>query len=246
MSANLTLSIVSHGQRGLVQALLDDLAKCGCGAQVIVTHNLADAPFVEAEFPNLPVRQIHNPHPLGFGANHNQAFQQCQTAYFAALNPDLRIVRDPFPALLAVANGQEFGALAPLVKNGAGGIEDSARRFPTIPRLMAKVLGLSTGRQDHSLSQPAPVDWVAGMFMLFESKTFARIGGFDECYFIYYEDADLCTRLWRQGLPVLIVPEAEVIHDAQRQSHSNLRYLKWHLASMARYLGRYAGRLPRR
>jgi hypothetical protein len=84
------------------------------------------------------------------------------------------------------------------------------------------------------------------MFMLFQSKTFREIGGFDERYFLYYEDADICTRLWRQGRPVMIVPEAEVIHDAQRRSHRNLRYLKWHLGSMARYLWRYAGRLPRR
>ena len=245
MNPELTLSIVSHGQRGLVQALLGDLTKCGCTAQVIVTHNLADASFGDADFQNLNIVQIHNPKPLGFGANHNQAFQQCQTAYFAVLNPDLRIARDPFPALLAAAKHRDFGALGPLVKNRAGEIEDSARRFPTMARLIAKALGLSTGRQDHSLSQPAPVDWVAGMFMLFESKTFARIGGFDERYFLYYEDADLCTRLWRQGLPVMIVPEAEVIHDAQRQSHRSLRYLKWHLASMARYLWRYAGRLPR-
>jgi hypothetical protein len=79
------------------------------------------------------------------------------------------------------------------------------------------------------------VDWIAGMFMLFPAAVFAKLGGFDEAYFLYYEDVDLCSRLRAQGREVLVSSGVSVIHDARRASHRNPKYLRWHLSSMLRF-----------
>jgi N-acetylglucosaminyl-diphospho-decaprenol L-rhamnosyltransferase len=74
------------------------------------------------------------------------------------------------------------------------------------------------------------------MFMLFKADAYRNLGGFDERYYMYYEDVDICTRAWSTGLSVLACNTIKVVHDAQRASHQNPQHLIWHLRSMARYL----------
>jgi GT2 family glycosyltransferase len=211
--------------------------------QVILTRNIPDNDgIVEAE--NTLI--IQNTTPKGFGANHNAAFTHATAPYFCVLNPDIELPANPFPALLAVLNDCGAAMLAPAVVNSAGRPEDSARRFPTLRQLATKLLGGHDGRYVLQPTQaPTPVDWVAGMFMLFRAEDFKAIGGFDENFFLYYEDVDICTRLWKAGRPVMVCPQVQVVHNAQRASRKNWQFAKWHAASMARYFLKHWGRLPK-
>lgn len=212
--------------------------------QVILTRNIPDYDEVVAAENTLI---IQNTSPKGFGANHNVAFAHATAPYFCVLNPDIELPANPFPALLAALNSGSASVLAPAVVNSAGRPEDSARHFPTPLRLAAKLLGGHDGRYVLIPTQgPTPVDWVAGMFMLFRAQDFKAIGGFDEQFFLYYEDVDICTRLWKAGRPVMVCPQMQVMHDAQRASRKNWQFMKWHAASMARYFWKHWGRLPRR
>jgi GT2 family glycosyltransferase len=189
--------------------------------------------------------EIANHRPAGFAANHNAAFKHCTLPYFCSLNPDISLQNDPFLPLLAVM--QETGAAiaAPLVRNPSGQIDDSVRCFPTIRSLLSKAMGrpCDNCKIDKSHSHLHP-NWVAGMFMLFRSDEFRRLQGFDERFFLYYEDVDICARAWKAGMKVVACPSVSVVHDAQRTSHHNFRYMRWHLASMARYFYKHWGRLP--
>ena len=78
------------------------------------------------------------------------------------------------------------------------------------------------------------------MFMVFRATVFRELGGFDERYFLYYEDVDLCWRLHRKKLRAAILPTVRATHDARRTSHRSLRYLRWHTASMLRFFARRA------
>jgi hypothetical protein len=82
------------------------------------------------------------------------------------------------------------------------------------------------------------------MFVLFRSADFARLGGFDERFFLYYEDVDICARAWKEGMRVATCPGVSAIHDAQRANRRDWRHMRWQLASMMRYLVRYTGQLP--
>jgi N-acetylglucosaminyl-diphospho-decaprenol L-rhamnosyltransferase len=242
---SITVSVVSHGQGQLVARLLEDLALCPHVSTVILTQNIPEDYIPCPAYLQPRLRVLRNERPRGFAANHNQAFRFCEASMFAVVNPDVRLRGDPFPQLaqaLAISSG---GVIAPAVINPSGDLEDSARNFPTPLSLLRKLMGLGDGRILTEGAAPQDVDWTAGMFLLFPASVYCELEGFDEGFFLYYEDVDICTRLWRSGRRVILHPGVTVIHAAQRVSRRKLRYLKWHLSSMFRYFVKHAWRLPR-
>lgn len=231
----ISVSVVSHNHGDMVAGVVNQLLAFPEVSQVIVTLNVPE-PWLMPE--NVRVQVIHNAAPKGFGANHNEACRfAAEGHYFCVLNPDVGLPENPFPALLRCFEQSGASVVAPAIINPAGGQEDSARYFPTIFSLFKKFLKLNDGRYSYTLGQPAfDVDWVAGMFMLFKPRAFADLAGFDEGYFLYYEDVDLCFRARKAGKRVVLCPESVAIHDARRTSHKNIRYMYWHLSSMARFL----------
>lgn len=243
----ISISIVSHGQCELVEALLDDLSAYAGSLpfEVLLTLNLAEALlFAPERFP-YPLRIIENATPKGFGANHNAAFRHSAGQWFCVMNPDIRLPENPFPHMLAEMERVRGAVIAPATISPDGRREDSVRHFPTLCLLTIKALGGNDGSYAYALGDDTfPADWVGGMFMLFRADDFRRVSGFDEGFFLYYEDVDICVRLWKAGGKVLVCPKVRAIHDAQRASRRNLRYMRWHLSSMTRYFAKHWLRLP--
>jgi len=230
-----TVSVVSHGQKPLVDALLADLALCPEVARVLLTHNIPEPDFVVPEALSERVKVRFNDAPRGFGANHNAALLDASSPWVCILNPDIRFTENPFPSLLACLRDTGAVLAAPQVLNPAKRLEDSARYFPTLFGLVLKAVGGAKGRFPVSNTVSCSPDWVAGMFMLIQTDAFSRLKGFDEGFFLYYEDVDLCARLRKLGLDLRWCPSATVIHDARRESRRNLRYMWWHAQSMLRF-----------
>jgi hypothetical protein len=240
------VSVVSHLQAVLVRSLLEDLAAhCGGAIEVVLTVNVDEPlPFVPGEF-GYPVELVRNSAPRGYGANHNAAFRMCRRKAFCVLNPDIRLAANPFPALLEELERGRTGVVAPRIADPAGRTEDSARRFPTLGSLAAKAMGRANALDYEIGASPFSPDWIAGMFMLFGSEAFKAVGGFDERYFLYYEDVDICARLRAAGYGVRLVPAMSAVHHARRASRRDWRHRAWHLRSALRYLlttGRSAAR----
>jgi GT2 family glycosyltransferase len=221
----------------LVQKLLEDIGKhcVSDRIELILTLNLKTEAVPDLRHLQFPVHVVRNTRPLGFGGNHNQAFARAKGAYFCVLNPDIRLDANPFPSLVQALAAPHVGVAAPLVVGVDGTQEDSARRFPTPLAIVRRLL---TGKHaavyvaKGAAYQP---DWVGGMFMLLPQSVFRQLRGFDERYFLYYEDVDLCGRLRLQGWSTVLSPVARVTHDAQHSSHRSLRYMRWHLSSMLRF-----------
>lgn len=228
------VSIVSHRHGPMVGRLVSRLRQCSGIARIIVTQNVQCRCDLGADD---TVLICVNDKPKGFAANHNAAFRHCREEYFCVLNPDIELGEDPFPALVECAGKSGAAIAAPLILSPSGEVEDSARYFPTAKSLAMKALGVADGRyplpSDMGIFSP---DWVAGMFMLFRSSDFARLGGFDERYYLYYEDVDICRRARVIGMKIVVCPEATAVHDARRASRRSIRHMRWHLMSMARYL----------
>ena len=232
-----TISIVSHGQMELVLPLLQDLEAIHhtTPLHVVLTLNVPeDLPCVPEDFA-FSLQIMRNSQPLGFGANHNRAFSQAQGGIFCVLNPDIRITQNPFPDLLKACADPHTGLAAPAIYSPSGQLEDSARKFPTPWRIAHRVL---TRRRTRDYAAPTPVlhpDWVAGMFLLLRTTVYRQLGGFDERYFLYYEDVDLCARARLAGLEIVQLALPGVIHNAQRASHRDPKYLRWHVGSMLKF-----------
>lgn len=231
-----SISIVSHGQSQLVAKLLYDLASMNrVDLEVLLTLNIPETlAFDTTNYP-FPVRVINNPTPKGFGANHNQAFTVAKAPYFCVVNPDIRLLDSPFEPLQACLGDKEVAIAAPLVLNPYGEVEDSARRFPTFKKLLSKLFRAKCTSDYILRDSPVNVDWAAGMFMMFHRSAFERLNGFNERYFLYYEDVDICARANLTGMRVVLCAGSSVVHHAQRSSHRSLKYLRWHLGSMLNY-----------
>lgn len=233
------MSVVSHGHGEAVGLLLDDLKRYfgASNLRLTLTLNIPEQlPFDPTEFP-FPVQIFMNSVPKGFGANHNAAFNKFQgdAEFFCVINPDIRIYENVFEKLTQCLSLSKVGLVAPLVQNSQGSIEDSARLLPTPWSILKKACGADVPPILASGDDCREVDWVAGMFMLFPKEVYARLGGFNSCYFLYYEDVDICCRLYLAGYTVVIEPAAVVEHDAQRDSHRKWRYFRWHFTSMSRF-----------
>ncbi len=231
----ISISVVSHGQFQLVRELLNDIEQhCqGLNFELILTLNLPET--VDVHTYTYAIQIIENLTPKGFGENHNAAFRVAKGRFFCVVNPDVRLTNNVFNKLLAFHKTNNPGISAPIVINSTGNVEDSGRNFPSPMDVFYRALGIPYARKENSAKSPSQPDWVAGMFMLFNSSDYRNIGGFDERYFLYYEDVDICARLTLKGRSVLLCKAATVIHDAQRSSHKNLKYLRWHISSMLRF-----------
>jgi GT2 family glycosyltransferase len=237
LTAQVTISVVSHKQIDLVAALFADIARhCTVGTvEVILTLNLPEElSFSERDYPFL-LKVVRNSTPRGFGENHNQAFKVASGDFFCVINPDICFDNNPFHTLLMCLEDSSIGVVAPIVLSEDGKIEDSFRRFPTPFTIICKAFGKSKGNDYVIGNKLIHPDWAGGMFLLFPRVLFEKLGGFDQRYFLYYEDVDICARLRLLGYEVVVCPQARVYHHAQRSSHHNFRYFCWHLKSMTRF-----------
>ncbi len=241
----MTLSVVSHGQLSLACNLLRDLQRLEKFDQpIILTINIPEDLTALREFGNLQISVIQNEHPKGFGENHNSAFNTTECDFFVIVNPDIRLKDFNSRALLTSFHDPAIGAVAPLVLSPAGHTEDSARRFPSLTRLIKRTVFGQRGADYTWSDKPIDVDWVAGMFVVYRSAAFEGIGGFDSRYFMYMEDADICLRLKKAGWRTVLQPAYSVVHDARRASRRSFRHLRWHLASAFRFLFLPARQVP--
>ncbi len=224
----ITISIVSHGHGTAVRHLVAQLTalSAGCVDHVIVTHNLPCALLFPAP-DGLPFRLTErvNNTPLGFGANHNHAFEYCKTEHFCILNPDITLDDEAlWPSLLACFDTVEVGCVYPVSLAPDGSLQDSERELVTPFGLL---------RRHAAGLPPRRVDWVSAAFLMVSSEAWRSIGGFDERYHMYCEDVDFCLRLQLAGWTLVRAP-ISVVHVGARQSRRKFQHLFWHIGSLLR------------
>ncbi len=243
---DLSVSIVSHGHAEGVIALLSQMAALleggGVGPQrVFLTVNCPEPELVaHARGRHWPFALVllENAAPAGFGANHNRAFEQDRargaSAVFGVMNPDIRLLGDrSFADMLALFVAEpRAGCVYPRQVDALGAVQDHERLLPTPGRLLRRYV--FRGQPEVPAQGRMMADWVNAAFVLLRGSAFAEIQGFDEGYYMYGEDVDLCLRLRLAGWQLVRADGVVVEHAAQRASHRNFRHLGWHLASLLR------------
>ncbi len=203
-----TVIVVTFNSAHCLPALQTSLEKF---EHIIVVDNGSDDGGAQMTPQYLPQAQVLAlPNNLGFGAANNHALARVTTPFALLLNPDCEITSDSVLGLLATANTYPEAALIAPQLLQANGQADINYRWP---HLMWKSKG--PGVQEG----PACVGFVCGAAMLFRCAAFARCGYFDEQFFLYYEDDDLCLRLFQARLPMVIDP----VHTALHKSRGSVR-----------------------
>lgn len=221
----ITVSIVSHGQLALILPLLDQLDAFSAELidKVVLTVNIPEADLLSGRRWSFPVERIDNAQPMGFGANNNQAFRRCATPWFLVLNPDIRFDRDVLAPLMAQAQ-PDAGLLTPRILEPGKAAPEQHRRVLTPLEILR--------RRRPGYAIPAVPAWVPGLFMLFRAEAYAAVHGFDERFFMYGEDFDICARLALAGWRLQVGEDLLARHEAQRASRTSRRHLYWHVTSL--------------
>lgn len=258
IAPDISVVVISHGHEAQLPACIASLpgALEGLAAEILVIDNLQDG-AATAALANLPARVVSNAAPVGFATNVNRGAALTTGRFVLFLNPDTEHAAGRIADALRFLDAHpDIGLLGCTLADPDGEVQQSFRRFPSPAVPIARQLGadrwlraewyrramMATTRSE----DPFPVDWILGAFLLMRRADFARIGGMDEGYRLYYEDVDLAWRLRRAGLATWVFPALRFRHEHARASAKRpfSRAWRWHVGGALRYFSRTIGRSP--
>lgn len=240
------ISVVSHGHGELISSL-DTLSSLNNNFIVVVKNNKKDDKLVNYTTSN-NIKLINSQYGEGFGANNNIVFNFCreelglqQDDLFVVLNPDLVITSDSLHKLQNYFLNKDLSiATVNLFKDEAFAEYDpSIRNFPSLLDFSSSILGLGnkTIIDKSKLEDNTFVDWSAGSFLAFRASHYFLLRGFDERYFMYCEDVDICQRSADLGRKVYFIKDIKCVHLAQHSNRNIFsKHFLWHLRNAVRYL----------
>ena len=229
------------------------------GDEIIVVDNESDASQLASVARAYPsVRTIPSAVNLGFAAGINLAARHARSSYLLLLNPDT-VIEGPVVGVLEewLCSHRDTAVVGPLVLNGDGSIQPSARAFPGFSTLLGGRSAWLTRRYPNNpwsrrnllgLDAPGPLnaDWLSGSCLMTRRDVFERLGGLDESFFLYWEDADYCWRAADRGWRRTYVPAVHVRHFGGGSARYNLaRAIREFHASAYRLSCKHSG-LPGR
>jgi GT2 family glycosyltransferase len=266
---DLSILIVTYNSAPLMDALLSQLhaeihsPTFGWKAEVVLVDNGSrDGTAEQVDTLHPWVKRVPNRINLGFAAGNNLAAKSASGRYLLLLNPDA------VPAPGALAQGialmdahPEAGMAGGELRNTRGEREPSARMFPTLRDEVFTMSGLAAkypqsrtfARLDRRWADPeqdAAVDWIPGAFVFLPRNVFLKLGGFDERFFMYYEEVDLCRRLQQAGYSVLYWPRLKAVHiggasaktvTSARVSRAGSQLESWRMRSAMLYYRKHHG-----
>lgn len=257
-AVDLSFIIVNYHTPKLVDALLRSIKAFPppMPHEVIVVDNSSgdnSASLIRELHPEVTlVRSSEN---VGFAAGNNLGAERAGGRFLVAINPDCELEKESFAEAVKYLDGHpDVGILGLKVVKPDGEVEQSARGFPSpstglfgrstwLGRLAqrSKLGKTSVARKnllvDPSATEPYEVDWVAGTAMIIKRECWDAVGGFDEGFFMYWEDADLCYRALEAGHKTVYFPGAHVVHRPGSSAVLNLApSIRWFHQSAYRYV----------
>ncbi|MBI1299380.1 glycosyltransferase [bacterium] len=219
---DLTIVIVNWNGRDLLRACLPTLETTPLCTEIIVVDNCStddSLAVLQNEFPGVHV--VANPTNAGFAVANNQGMRLARGRYILLLNSDTKVIGDALATLVHFMDeNPSVGACSPQLLNEDGTLQPSGRAFPTVGQAMLALLPLPTWLRAATLprlerrdySQIHPVDELSGAALCLRRATLDSVGLFDENFYFFGEDVDLCRRLQQDGWGVVYVPTARVFH----------------------------------
>lgn len=232
MDPAVSIAIINWNTKDLLENCLRSIydSPSTCESEVLVVDNAStdgSAELLRRDFPQ--VKLIANKSNRGYATAANQAVQSGRGRYIFVLNSDTEIFPGAVDALLAFADDHsDVGAIGPRLINPDGTLQLSCRRFPSFGTGVGHaLLSLFSANNpytkkyrltDWDHAEATEVDWVSGAALFLRRDAVLQVGLFDETYFMYVEDMDLCYRLWEAHWTVYYQPAATVMHYVAQSS----------------------------
>lgn len=259
---NISIVILNYKQKGFVLNCLKSINEAdwsGLKYEVIVADNNSEDSLGEIlAWQNPEVKFIQNGANLGMGAGNNRGIKKAVGDYVVIMNPDTLAQRDTFKKLFDYMEAnKEVGVVGPMQLNPDQSIQDSCYRWhglltPLYRRTPLGNFAFAKKDLDNYLMNDfdhqsiREVDWLLGSFLFCRKSALDEVGYFNDSYFMYFEDTDLCRRFWKKGYKVVYNPNVKIIHNHTRQSAQIAWYkfftnkaTRWHIASWLRYFRKW-------
>lgn len=258
----LSVILVNYNSCGLIfhclNSIYESVVSLGYEIIVVDNHSADDScRLMREKFSNLCL--ITNNENLGFGRAVNQGFQKTKGKYLLILNPD--VILSPGSVDKAIDfldNHPEVGLLLPKLINPDGSLQYSCRTFYDFPTLLLRRTPFGSLFPNHRIirkhlmldwnhREVLEVDWGLGACMFLRREALKGQDIFDERFFLYFEDVDICFRLKKEGWKVVYYPEAVMVHAHARMSAEGFfNRAKWeHFKSLIKFYFKYRGFRPR-
>lgn len=219
-----SVAIINYNTRDLLRACLSSVVPEHPDRVIVVDNASSDgsAQMVAAEFPRVTL--LANASNRGYGAAANMAFSASTARYLLLLNSDTLLRRGALEAMAEYLDEhEEVGVLGPRLINEDGTLQPSCYPFPGSMRWLvdnddlARYLGTVGSVQRRMFrtwehDRPRHVPWVMGAALAIRREAFDAVGGFDESFFMYHEETDLCFRMAKLGWETHFAPVTEVVH----------------------------------
>jgi GT2 family glycosyltransferase len=245
-ASDFAIAVVNYNARAHLRACLATAIEAGPRQVVVVDNASSDgsADMVREEFRGVVIHA--NQDNRGYGAAANQAVAACSSRYVLVLNADTLLTSRAPAALAEYLDAHPRVAVAgPRLVNPDGSLQPSCHAFPTAATILVELTPLA--RLAHAL-RPVPglgelhppagthdrarrVDWVKGAALAIRREAFDQVGGFDESFFMYWEETDLCYRLVEAGWQTHFAPVATIVHagevsTGQRRAEMAFQFLQ--------------------
>ena len=192
------------------------------------------------EYPNVEYRKPDK--NLGFGGGQNFVIPELDSKYHAIVNPDIVFMSDAFSPLVKFMEEHDCGMAVPRMTDEEGNLLKVYRLDPTPFDMFIRMFLKSCFKkrqarhtmQDMDYTRPFKVPFAQGSFLFVRTDIYRELKGFDENFFLYMEDADLCRRV-NAVSSLLYCPDATVVHKWGRGSHKSFRLFCLHVSSMVKY-----------
>jgi len=241
---HITASIVVYKENlKVLENAIDSFLGSPLSKKLYIIDNSPSNEF-KNKIQNDSVEYIYSNKNVGFGKGHNSILHKLtsENKYHLILNPDVRFHPEILEKLvLKMESNESFSMIAPRVLNSNNELLHTARRYPSLFELIFRFLGIfkkftirgEYKNQNHK--QSFSPDFVQGSFMLFKTEDLLRLEGFDERYFMYMEDVDICRKIDLSGKRKLYFPATEIIHTHRKGSSKEFRLFFIHISSIIKY-----------
>ena len=232
--------------RGAVKSLLEYTK--GVELTVYVADNASGDDTLQKlkeEFPQ--VITLQNEKNNGFGYGHNKILPLLETKYHAIVNPDILLDRDAITELVEyMEQNPDIGQITPQIRFPSGEDQQLPKRNPVYAALVGRHIFKEKLRPvvehyqmlDEDLSKPIDIEFATGCFSVIRTELYKEIGGFDERFFLYFEDMDLTRRVCQKARAVYY-PLTYVFHAWERSSSHSIKYFLILIWSSFKYFGKW-------